>query len=427
MNGMNSVSDPRFAYQWAWCLNQMFSGNNLAAVNNSMLAIIGEQTTAQSYPMADLAPPMVIIKGPTVAVVLVQGIRTAAQVGALVLSWIEDRTRREYTGFVRVADRVSDTIYGRMQAFGCLDCNRIILAGHSYGGMCLMSLASRLANENVNRIVSLATFGSPKGGDDRLAVSMQRVDYGRYMNVGDNITFCPPDGDQGPMMHLMLSRGESQNVNQLVLVGQGQVITDAGVITTAGYPPLPGVFTDLSIANFLVSNEAPVAISHAIPEYVRRLGLWVDANPPQQVRGRAAGTAIGNQEPVQVSPTPPVDVWLPGMPVGSRSGGNIPINKLPTRDALHDAAVVPDAEYPDLNPSLASVAGAGPVTAYKTRKVGKIWVCYYIDPQRICMFGTSKTQAKLFARRMNSALNTWDRAAATDEGAFEQSAIDAFN
>lgn len=290
-----------------------------------------------------------------------------------------------------------------------------------------MSLASRLATEDTNRLVSLATFGSPKGGDDRMAVSMQRIDYGRYMNTGDNITFCPPTIDQAPLIHLLLSRYESLSVSQLVLVGQGQVLNESGVITTAGYPPLPGVFTDLSIANFLVSNEAPVALSHNIGEYVRRLALWVDSNPPLPSRRVAAGDAVGQQEPVQAAPVPPVDVWQPGMPIGMRVGGRSPVNQLPTRDALHEAANVPDSPFGDLNPAAPASTPTQPVVAYKTRKVGKLWVCYYLESDRVVLIGKSKTQAKLMARRMNSALRTWDQAAATDEDAFEQSAIDAFN
>lgn len=427
MNPATSVTDPRFAAQWAWCLWQLFMGNNAQRVNNSMFNIIDEQTTIQTYPVSGLSPPMAIIRGPTVTVVLAQGIRNFEQVGNLILSWTEDRSNREYTGYVRSADRVSDTIYSRLQAFDALSNERFILAGHSYGGMCLMSLATRLATERVSRSVSLCTFGAPKGGDDRLAVSMQRVDYGRYMNEGDNITFCPPTGDEGPLLHLLLSRHESLSVNQLVLVGQGQVLSDTGVITQAAYPSLPGMFTDLSIANFLLRNEAPVAVSHAIGEYVRRLDLWVEGNPPAPVRQRAADNNIGVQEPVQVAPVPAVSIWEPGMPVGTRTGGNAPINTLPTREQLHEMANIPDPPFGDLLPPVPAPIGDTVQTLYKTRKIGRTWVVYYIDPDYIVMMGKSKTQAKLFARRMNSALKTWDGAAATDEAGFENSVIDAFN
>lgn len=174
-----AMSDPRWGYELAWALNELYAGPNLGLVNNTMRGTIGEDTTAQEWPVTDLVPSVAIFKGPSVTVVLMQGIRTYTQVGALVLSWIEDRNLRENSGFARVADRVADVMIQRLGDFNALDNSRYILAGHSYGGMCLQSLASKLAARRATNVVSLATFGSPKGGDDRLAHSMQRVDLCR--------------------------------------------------------------------------------------------------------------------------------------------------------------------------------------------------------------------------------------------------------
>lgn len=422
-----AMSDPRWGYELAWALNELYAGPNLGLVNNTMRGTIGEDTTAQEWPVTDLVPSVAIFKGPSVTVVLMQGIRTYTQVGALVLSWIEDRNLRENSGFARVADRVADVMIQRLGDFNALDNSRYILAGHSYGGMCLQSLASKLAARRATNVVSLATFGSPKGGDDRLAHSMQRVDLCRYMNVGDNIPFAPPISDQAPLMHLLLTRHESLSINQLVLVGQGKVLADTGAITDGGYPPLPGIFADLSIANFLVNNSAPVAVAHRLAEYVRRLRLYVDNNPVQPARQRGVAQAIGEVEPIAVPPIPAVDVWVDNPGATLRRRGNLPLNQIPDPVAIGDAAGNPINPQREMGPGVPVSVNGSPVTAYRTRKIGRAWVVYYVDPDNIVLVGNGRGHAKRFAARMNSALNAWNRSTATDEGAFEQSAIDAFN
>ena len=427
MNPATSVSDLRMGYELAWCLNELYAGGSLDLVNRTMLTTIGEETVAQEWPISDLVPPCAMFKGPSVTVVLLQGIRTATQVGALCLSWLEGRIIRENSGFVRVADRVSDTLFQRMEAFGALDNRRYILAGHSYGGLCLMSLASRLANRDVQHMVSLASFGSPLGGDDRMAHSMQRVDYCRYMNVGDNVVFAPPIAEEAPLMHLLLTSAESYNLHQLRHVGVGKLMTAEGGISDAGYPPLPGIFTDLSLANFLVRNEAPVSLSHAISEYTRRLRRHLDLNPPAPVRFRAAANQIGVVEPVQVPPVPPTDI-LAGVDAGlRRRAGSVPLNQLPGEQAVADAAGNPVNPQAAMGPAPPPSVGNRPVTAYFARKIGRTWVVYYMQPDRICLIAAGKAHARRFAARMNQSLNAWNRAPLVDEGAFEQSAIDAFN
>jgi pimeloyl-ACP methyl ester carboxylesterase len=427
MDPASSVRDPRFAYHFAWWIHLMFSGSNQQRVNALVSEELREASTAEGWPVQDLVPATTMYKAQSAAIVLVQGIRTAAQVGTAVLSWIESRENRENTGMVRVADRVSDTLYDRMNAGGLLTNDRIILAGHSYGGMCLFSLAARLSAERRQRVVSLVTFGSPKPGDDRVAAAMQQVDLMRYMNVGDNISFCPPIGSKAPLMHLLLSRQESVTVNQLVQMGIGRVLTEQGVISEAGHPPDPGVFTDLSIANFLVNNTAPVATAHSTSEYERRLRLWIDTNPPVVFRARAAANQVGVLDAiVQAGPVDAAGQPASEVP-GLGNGGQIAIAQLPARMLQPLPADVGVPGGNGMGVPVPQPAAGSPPLAYRTRKIGKLWVCYYVDPNRIVMIGRGKREAKSFAARMNSALVKWDRAPAVDEGAFEQSAIDAFN
>ena len=388
-----SAKDPRFAYGGVRLLYNFFDSPQAVDITDLINDFLGQPAQIGGAVEQDGTPRFAVADANGISLFLILGATTTASVQALVTGWLEPRDRRPITGFTSTiqqsATRIAQSYFGGVAGIK----PRVIIFGYSAGGAIAQCLGSGLANNNVNAVVSVCTFGQPRPGDDRTVQACLRLDYAAWANVGDNIRYCPPNGREGRTLHQFLSRQESVTVNQLGQLELAQMLTDGALIVPETPGTEGGPFTDLTIVNFLFRNGSSVAENHRLSEYHRRLLLYTDRNPPVPQRPRA-------QNQIGVPPVPP----LPFPPVGGAAPQNQPatLEEVPARTTPQRVFVPP----------------------YRAVKTGKIWTVV-VEGNSVYV-AKGKQDAKRFASRMNSAYLHWWNAPAGDGPALADSVSNLF-
>lgn len=84
-------------------------------------------------------------------------------------------------------------IVTRIDDAGGTDDGPIAFVGHSYGGTVASVLAAIYSVNTPNRLVSVLTFGSPKPGDSRLSIILDRLRQVHLVNRSDPVPYLPPN------------------------------------------------------------------------------------------------------------------------------------------------------------------------------------------------------------------------------------------
>lgn len=187
------VQDCAFAQASARIIS--FAYTDLPAAEAAAAAYLGGASLITSFEQPNpLIPAGVIAKIDDTLVIWLTGTTTAEQLA----------TQALYFGFGPVSfgpyscsalyQAAALVIADQLTAAGVADFDRVILAGHSYGGAVLTVLTAIMILANEDRDVHLLTLGAPQPGDTRLFQLIRFVDQRHYANERDPIPYLPPRG-----------------------------------------------------------------------------------------------------------------------------------------------------------------------------------------------------------------------------------------
>lgn len=317
----------------------------------------------------------------------------------------QSRDVRPDSGCHRPADASGVLVIQGLQGSFIENLPRVIIAAHSYGACVGMAIAARLQPQLQHTLFTLVTFGGTKTGDDRTQVFAQGIDTFRWMNSGDALCIMPPLTEQAPILSVLSTPQLINNRAQFVQCGFGKVMFPDGTTNNDLTPTFDQPFPDLSLANFLVNNEAPTAIEHALPTYLDRLSVQqdkenqalLDAIPvPAGAAIQPANAADHRRDDVRAALIVPADFFAPP-PV-------VPPPPLPSRPA-------PDPE--------------APLPYFSQRRNGKYGV-YHRETDFLLAICAGGKAARNLARSLNTSWRRWNRTKVGDGPALEFSVGEEF-
>lgn len=239
---------------------------------------------------------------------IILGARTPAQVTNLCDGYLTKPNERNPDGFNPYARSAASALMNALTSGHAGPRNRLIIAGHSTGGIVGMAMAAAYAQSGVQRTVSISTFGAPMAGDGRVGQIMRGVDIYRWMARGDHVPFMPPSIQQAPAIGRLFGPLYGQVQPEYRQFGLGGELDTDGTLVSTMYPTGQYVYTDLSLAAFALTNDAPIAIAHSIQTYLDRIDLYFRSLPidwPKQnaVNGQQQPNPSGQPNP-QAGPPP---------------------------------------------------------------------------------------------------------------------------
>lgn len=149
--------------------------------------------------------------------------------------------------------------------------NRVMLAGHSYGGAVALTLAAKYRHAKANREIKYLTFGTPKIGNQAFVDLVKRTHGWNLANDDDIITLVPPD---------VISVAQMTGLFPAALLAiflrwlrpPNQIFMNDDGLLFSRVPPLIDVQTMIAVITKAVANVALNPIKgHSIPEYLRRI------------------------------------------------------------------------------------------------------------------------------------------------------------
>lgn len=306
--------------------------NNMPGQNQANVAAIFMNGAPSWRSVGDSTdhPAAIRFDNENATVFIVLGARDNNQAVRLCNGYLTKPNERNPTGFNPYAEICADALIDALGVGHGVPKNRLIFAAHSWGGPVAMSMAAKYAQGDANRTVSICTFGAPMAGDGRVGQRMANFDLARWMNRGDHVPFMPPSRQQAPSIALLLGPLYGNVQPDFRQFGNGRELELDGHAANRMYPSGEYVYTDLSLLAFAASNDAPIAIAHALDTYLFRIDAYfhsLPANtPPIGGYNKQSGTnptapsppgaeppaaVPGEPPPFLVSNRPPVPVGTP--------------------------------------------------------------------------------------------------------------------
>lgn len=344
--------------------------------------------TGRDRGISEFYPANTIWEAPGVLLITLTGASTQAMIRHIINSYLQNRDLRDARGFTPFAALGADTIFSFVSTYAAENIPRVIIAGYSWGGAVAVALANNFRRSNSSSVISCLTFGAPKPGDDRLGLAIQGIDLTRYQNTGDAVTTFPPPAGNASIMYALTPASGYHNLLDNHQVGRGLVIDADFVVSPGDVVPENSMFTDLSLANFLISNESPIAQYHALETYAHRLdNAFVESST-----ALAPSSAV-NAANYQASP---------------RSG---PVIRSPR------SGVIPPPPVPDsVRPPQPAASSPNP---YVSQKINGAPCVTFLDVV-IAVCKTSKASRNL-ARSLNTSWRRWNATRIGDSSALQHS------
>lgn len=412
MDLSRAMSDPVAAFEIARILQLKKNGAGTAFMKAWMSTFMGGIVEYEWFEPTDTRPEYFVAKIPSAMFIGFLGAMTTNIMVNIVSGYAEHRDVRGPTGFHRLNEVGYSDIYSTLRTtFGDIP-PRIIIAGYSWGGTMALRLAVMLKFIVANSNVSVISFGSPKPGDDRNAQALNGIEICRWMNEGDAVPLAPPSPGRAPLLHTLVSRATSQAFQSFQQTGDGRILDAAGNITTGMFPPITTIYTDLSIGNFLVNNDAAVAVEHRIETYEARLSAWTVAHPeapppppfnPRERRVQPQEFALGEPNPERM---------IAGFPEGEQVRNREGVFLLPRK--LDDVVAL----LPPFNPGVALKP------PYYYERVNGAH-CLMHAGNMLDIFST-KRGAKSAVKSWNQCWGKWNRSVTGDSSALTDSVIENF-
>lgn len=270
---------------------------------------------------------------------------------------------------------------------------RIIIGGHSFGGVVALAAAFRLRSMWPQADISVCSFGSPKPGDYRTREFWRGIDVCRWMGDDDACSFVPFSAAQGPVMWALLDEGPRRNSLAFRQPTSGIVLRADGTYYWQELPDESPAIQEAGMVSWILGADNNARRSHLLQTYLVRLGnmaddlaapgipVGVEVRPPGEVALAGAAFRVPNNEPVPIVPLPILTAPRPGPPGAST------------------------------NPYYSGLENRNPVVRYADLTIA---VC------------KTRRQARDLARTLNTAYRRWNRTRVGDQQALEQSVLELF-
>jgi hypothetical protein len=170
-------------------------------------------------------------------------------------------------------------IANRMALAGILGGQPLLLCGHSLGGAIAQVLAAKIRYAFPNANIQLLTFGSPKGGDERLQTILRSVTQLHLVNDNDPVPYLPPSSSEiVPFVFLIPPTLYNQYLlwgtlfNRVGLRPNGERIDN---------PPIESIYLLVFryLASVYLGFPLPIMEAHTMVEYLRRIICPADPAP----------------------------------------------------------------------------------------------------------------------------------------------------
>jgi hypothetical protein len=373
--------------------------NNL---NNGMS--LTDQTTAAGVFMnavpdatrvADTGNNPSAVKFQTAAatIVVILGARTPEQATKVANGYTATANQRNPRGYHPYAEDGADALLSALFPGNMPSRSRLIIAAHSWGGPVGLCMMARINGVGIGGQGSLCGFGNPLPGDARLQAALANRDICRWMATGDNVCFLPPAPANAPAIGALLGPVYSLVQPQFQQFGYGVQIDATGQQTVTMFPGTSPTFTDLSLAAFVVANEAPTAIAHALTNYLTLIDL-VFQNTASHGPDTGAPNGAGSQPPPQQN----------GPPGAGGAGAPVPVPVLP--------------------PSVRPPVPTGSPLPFKYEKVN-FQHCVRHGDATLAVYGTRKA-ARDLAKSLNLSWKRWYRSVTGDSAALSDAVAEEF-
>jgi hypothetical protein len=158
-------------------------------------------------------------------------------------------------------------------AHGVTANSKIVLSGHSYGGVVSAIANARFARTSIGDPPRLLTFGMPKPGDDRLTSLLTQPECIFVVNDDDLVTVLPPDVSMmNPILPFWAGFFPLEWFQWAWPIGPVVMLRDGTVDGRKVLNPATSVLLNL-VDRLLFSQEIAFIGGHTIGEYGRRLAL----------------------------------------------------------------------------------------------------------------------------------------------------------
>jgi Lipase (class 3) len=177
---------------------------------------------------------------------------------------------------------------------------RVVLVGHSYGGVLAEVAAAQLLDARADLQLSVTTFGSPRAGAPSLAGRLAPLSLLRVMNDNDPIPYFPPHFYEALAMVLATGPVPAAFWSAWVQPGGGIVLRPDGSFFASALPPLGAPIADVNLLAWVTGANGELSAAHSITQYGARLKSTLAALPTTTTPWPVPRGAEGGQ-PVSVA------------------------------------------------------------------------------------------------------------------------------
>lgn len=245
--------------------------------------------TYQVYNRSGTVPAWAWFRFNRTLVVVIDGVTTALQGAALADSYTKPMRGQDGWKAVGLAYQDASTIVNVLDSIHTLPAMNLLVAGYSYGGCLAECIAAMVTGNQLWPNLELLTFGSPRPGDEALALRLRSVPTRRLMNDDDPVPRFPPHANEAWLATSLLPFPIAYLLSLYCQPQGGIQLSDSGQLTATELPSRFLPIADVDLVQWVVSTHGMRATSHSISTYVERLKLAVAP------RGAGAAAAVASK------------------------------------------------------------------------------------------------------------------------------------
>lgn len=148
--------------------------------------------------------------------------------------------------------------------------DKIVVCGHSYGGVMAAIFAARIKGRHPDKDVSLITLGMPCPGDQSFREALASVRSVHLVNYGDGVSAIPPAGGQRQSIQWLLTLGQVGAWEQFAAIENRYMLSAEGKYTYTNQAPTSYDVLASSVAALAAGMLPDPFAAHDQAEYLRR-------------------------------------------------------------------------------------------------------------------------------------------------------------
>ncbi len=163
-----------------------------------------------------------------------------------------------------------NSLVARYIDYGFPERPKVVICGHSYGGVMAALWAARIKAANPDKDVSLITLGMPCPGDDSFRVALAAVRAIHLVNFGDGVPGLPPAGAQRQSIQFLLTLGQAGAWEQFSAVQNRYMLTEEGKYLFTFESPTSFQVLANAVETLAAGDLPDPFDAHRQDEYLRR-------------------------------------------------------------------------------------------------------------------------------------------------------------